>query len=524
MRILLVDPPQVFLEGNGTTRQIHPLGIATIGAVLASEHDVRFLLPDTKVFKGDHPWDEIAEAVREEAPDVVGITTISATFHSAKKLADVVKTIDPQIQTVLGGVHPTVEPLQTLKDASAVDFVVRGEGEHTLLELVRALDGVATGNRFQPEVIPGLVWRDESGEIRMSLRRPAITDLDSLPIPLRQNLVWPEDIQSTFYQGMITQRGCPFRCIYCARPSANERGIRYRSPENVVEEMAHLKERHDVPSVFLHDSVFTVNRDRVMAICQLKLDRELHIPFYCQTRADLVDAELLDHMAEAGCGRVMFGIESGDAESLKRIGKGMTLETIVDAVGMVNEREIRCTGFFMVGFPWETRQLMTQTVDFAISLGLDSVSLFSATPLVGTELYRMVGGVSIPESVDFRTAQVNLTQLPDEQYVELFAELSARIDAYNQAEMYKGISFDGTPSVPNVREWHERLYFSSVLRFSMTPGCGQPSPVSHTFTVWPVSFVMLPTYTCSSSMLRWDHPNPSMESTPSSQAWMNTCR
>lgn len=440
MRILLADPPQVFLEGNGTTRQIHPLGIATIGAVLKAEHDVRFLLPDTRGYQGDHPWDEIAEAVRTAAPDVVGITTISATFHSAKKLAEVVKTIDPQIWTVLGGVHPTVEPLQTLQNASAVDFVVRGEGEHTMLELVRALDGIALGERFQPDAIQGLVWRHESGEIRMSSRRPAITDLDSLPIPLRQHLVWPDDIQSAFYQGMITQRGCPFRCIYCAQSSGEERGVRFRSPENVVDEIAHLKERHQVPSVFLHDSVFTVNRHRAIAICRLKLDRELHIPFYCQTRADLVDAELLDHMAKAGCGRIMFGIESGDAESLKRIGKGMTLETIVDAVGMVKERGIRCTGFFMVGFPWESGQLMTQTVDFATSLSLDSVSLFSATPLVGTELYRMVGRVSMPGSVDFRTAQVNLTQLSDEQYVELFAELSARIDAYNQAEMYKGIS------------------------------------------------------------------------------------
>lgn len=440
MRVLLVEPPQVFLEKVGTTRQIHPLGIAYIGAVLAPGHDVRFLLPDTRVYQGDNPWDEISKVIRNEAPDLVGITTITATLPSARRLAEVTKTVDPKIRTVLGGVQPTIEPEKTLQDASAVDFVVRGEGEHTMLELVRALEGIANGEPFRPDAIQGLAWRDESGEIRLSRRRPAITDLDSLPNPLRDHLVWPDDIQSAFYQGMITQRGCPFRCIYCARPSTNERGTRYRSPKNVVDEMAHLKERYDIPSVFLHDSVFTVNRKRVMAICRLKLDRQLSIPFYCQTRADLVDAHLLDQMAEAGCGRIMFGIESGDAESLERIGKGMTLKTIVDAVTLVKERNIRCTGFFMVGFPWETRRLMNQTVDFATSLGLDSVSLFSATPLPGTELHRMAERQDIPESVDFRTPQVNLTDLPDEEYAGYFAQLSARIDAYNQAEMYKGIS------------------------------------------------------------------------------------
>ena len=150
--------------------------------------------------------------------------------------------------------------------------------------------------------------------------------------------------------------------------------------------------------------------------------------------------QLLGRMKQAGCEQIFFGIESGDTDSLKRMRKNMDLETIRDAVRMVKDLGIRCTGFFMIGFPWETSAEMNRTADFATSLGLDAVSLFSATPLPGTELWDMVDSSLVPDSVDFRTPQANVTTLPDDRYAALFSGIKAGLDDYNQTQMQTRIA------------------------------------------------------------------------------------
>jgi anaerobic magnesium-protoporphyrin IX monomethyl ester cyclase len=441
MKVLLVDPPDLFLAGAGQTRQVQPLGLGYIGAVLASDHDVRFLLPDTCPYLGTDPWAELARVVRDEAPDLVGLTAVTATYPSAARFAELVKGVDPEIPVVLGGVHASTLPAEALAGAPAVDFVVRGEGEETLRELAGALEASRAGRaRFDPGAIAGLHYRDEDGAVRHGPARPSLTDLDAVPFPLREGLVYTADLHPAFYQAMVTLRGCPYQCIYCAVPSSNDRLTRYRSAGNVVDELAHLRERHAVSCIFFHDSVFSLHRKRTIAICDEMLARDLVTPFHCQTRADRVDPELLALMKRAGCEQIFFGIESGDLESLARIRKKMPLEQIRDAVAMVREHEIRCTGFFMIGFPWETREHIERTAEFATSLELDAISLFSATPLPGTELWDLAGTRDLPDSLDFRAPQVNTTALADAEYGALFARIKARVDAFNQRQMYRRLA------------------------------------------------------------------------------------
>jgi len=441
LKVLLADPPQLFLESKGLTRQVQPLGIGYIGAYLAGDHDVRFLLPDTRAFSGDDPWGELRTAIADEAPDLVGITSVTATYGSARKLASVVKSVDRSIVTVLGGVHASTEPVSSLTGAADIDYVVQGEGERTLHELCAALE---SGRPIEANAIAGLYWRDH-GEVRQAPPRESMPAeaLDALPYPLRENLVFDDDIHPAFYQALITLRGCPYRCIYCAVPSSNDRKTRYRSASNVVDEIAHLRERHDVPCLFFHDSVFSLHRERAEAICRGMVERNLRTPFHCQTRTDRVDRELLEVMREAGCEQIFFGIESGDVESLRRIRKKMPLDEIRRSVDLVRELGIRCTGFFMVGFPWETEAQMERTADFATDLGLDAISLFSATPLPGTELWELAGGGHMPDSVDFRAPQVNVTSLSDARYGRLFQRLKERVDAYNQSQMYAKLAKAG---------------------------------------------------------------------------------
>lgn len=436
MKIVLVDPPQMFLQGHGQTRQVQPLGLGYIGAYLASHHDVRFLLPDTRSYNGDDPWGELDAVIEAEAADVVAFTAVTATYPSARYFAERIKQISPEIVTVLGGVHATSEPRSALLGAPAIDYVVMGEGEETLLELLAALERERAGRPSNLDEVRGIFYRDAEGELCSNGGRASIADVDALPFPLRENLIWPEDIHPAFYQALITLRGCPYRCIYCAVPSSNDRKTRYRSPGNVVDEIAMLKERYDVPALFFHDSVFSLHRARTVEICQTMIERGLTVPFQIQTRTDRVDPELLELMKAAGCQQIFFGIESGDADSLKKIRKKTSLDSIREAVHHVKALGIRATGFFMVGFPWETETLIQRTADFATSIDLDAISLFSATPLPGTELWDMAGGGHMPDSIDFRTPQVNLTSMNDDAYARLFETVKARVDAYNQTMMY----------------------------------------------------------------------------------------
>jgi len=202
--------------------------------------------------------------------------------------------------------------------------------------------------------------------------------------------------------------------------------------------------------------VFTMHRKRTIEICDGLLERGLDLPFYCQTRADRVDSDLLDRMASAGCHQIFLGIESGEANSLERMKKKMSLGVIRDAVKRIKSRGIRCTGFFMIGFPWETEEGMGATIDFACDLELDGISLFSATPLPGTELWDLSGGDHLPDSIDFTTPQVNLTTMTEDRYREVFRGAKARVDTYNFSVVEKEYRAAVGPNVAKPLNWIER--------------------------------------------------------------------
>ncbi|MBI5608539.1 MAG: radical SAM protein [Deltaproteobacteria bacterium] len=443
MRVLLADPPELFLAGQGLTRQVQPLGLAYVGAALADLADVRFLLPDTRAYLGDDPWGELRRTLIAERPDILGIGAVTASWPAAIRLAQLCRECLPETLIVAGGVHVSTEPAAALRQALAVDVVVQGEGEATLREITR----VWAERERQPvdwSKVAGTWSRTGDGQVVQGPPRPLLGDLDALPMPLREGLVYRDDIQPAFYQAMVTLRGCPYHCIYCAVPSLDSSRTRYRSPQNVVDEIAQLRVRHGLAYLFFHDSVFTLHRQRTLEICRLMVERQLTVPFCIQTRADRLDAELLDAMTRAGLHQVFFGIESGDADSLRRIRKAMELERIRAAVAMTRAANVRTSGFFMIGWPWETEALMEQTAEFATSLDLDAVSLFSATPLPGTELWKLAGGTPRElASIDFRKPQVNLTPLSDAHYAEVFGRVSARIDAYNQARMLQALQTTG---------------------------------------------------------------------------------
>ncbi len=423
----------MFLQGQGATRQVQPLGLAYVGAAVADLAQVRFLLPDTRAYLGSDPWQELADAIAAERPDVLGLTAVTANYAAAARLAEVARQVRPGLLVVLGGVHASTEPEAALRGAPAVDLVVRGEGEQTLREILMAWQQQGL-RRPQWADIPG-VWYRDGDQVRAALPRPPSADLDALPLPLREGLVWQADVQPAFYQALITLRGCPYQCIYCAVPSLDSARTRYRSAANVMAEVDQLRDRYGANYLFFHDSVFTLHRRRTLELAELLAQAPRPTPFCIQTRADRLDQQVLDALVKAGLHQVFFGIESGDPYSLEQIRKAMPLAVIRDAVHRVQQAGVRCSGFFMIGWPWDNEASIARSLDFAETLPLDAISLFSATPLPGTELWRLSQNRAVPSSVDFRQPQVNVTSMADGVYAQVFAAASQRVEQFNQRQM-----------------------------------------------------------------------------------------
>ena len=436
LKVLLIDPPVSFLKCNGERRYSLPLGLASIAAHLQQHgHQARLLFPDCKSYSGTDPWGLLQSVIAQERPDVIGITALTATLPAARKLVAISRAaLGADVPIVLGGPHATARPDQTAR-IPGVTAVVNGEGERPMLELVQ---GWQKNRSFLAQQVPGVVLQLADGSVVKGPRKSSQQDLDQLPWPQRDNLVFNEDVHPVLYESLITLRGCPYKCIYCAIPNSSDRKTRYRSVDNICREIAHLRETYGTTRLMFYDSVFTLHRKRSSQLLDELRQRQLQMPFSCQTRADRVGPEMLDKLAESGCECIYFGIESGDVQSLRQIRKPMTLERIRSAVYETKKRGIRANGFFMIGFPWEDQVQAQATVEFALDLDLDMVSLFSATPLPGTELWELAAAqAEVPEDTgmglaDFRSAQLNMTKMSAEKYGRLFEEAVERFQVYNQ--------------------------------------------------------------------------------------------
>ncbi len=430
MRVLLVEPPVRFLERRGALCRVLPLGLASLAAVLRDRHDVALLLPDVRDDVADDPWGEVLGAVSAFGPDVVGVTSTTAAWGGARELIRRLHRARPDVPIVVGGPHVTASADEAAR-LDGVAAVVEGEGEEALPALLGELERSSKGRTAAPWTVRGVVARGADGVVHRGPPARPVEDLDQLPPPARDLLLWDPGPVPSFRSGLISMRGCAFRCAYCAVPAGPGGRVRFRSPSSVADELATLVERWGVSYAFFQDSVFTLDRHRTLALCDAIEGSRTRVPFAIQTRADRLDGELLDRLASVGLHQVFLGIESGDEESLRRIGKRTSLEDVRGAVTLVKERGLRCTGFFMVGFPWEGTAEILRTCEFACGLGLDAVSLFSATPLPGTELARLAGPIEASRIGDFRGPGLNLTALPDAEYAALFDRVAERFATYN---------------------------------------------------------------------------------------------
>jgi radical SAM superfamily enzyme YgiQ (UPF0313 family) len=374
VRVQLINPPPYQRVDEFDTPNFTRLGLACLAAKLRADGLAEVEIVDGKFERLS--YEAIRERVRRFAPDVVGLTAFTNEVKPAAHVARIVKAISPAIATVIGGVHASVLPEQTLDEFPTFDYVVVGEGEVTLAELVAALDRKRT-----LAAVRGLCFRDGDRPVRTPEReRPE--DLDALPPP-----AWDLLPRSPRYLFM-TQRGCAYRCTFCANP--NGRVVRARSIDHLMTELEEIIARGG-EQLYVCDELFTADRERshrlLDAMIAANIGRRLR--WSAQTHVNLVDRELFAKMKAAGCFLCGLGIETGDPEIMRRMKKGSTMERVVAARNAAHEVGLAIEGLLIIGHPYETWESAMRTIEFAVRLKPETPSVGVMVPYPGTEVAAM---------------------------------------------------------------------------------------------------------------------------------------
>ncbi|MGC8936285.1 MAG: B12-binding domain-containing radical SAM protein [Candidatus Methanomethylicaceae archaeon] len=385
MKVVLVNPPTTAsLETISTIGlKAPPLGLAYVAAAIRKEgYDVSII--DSTALDISHH--KLAEILQRERPDVIGVTSTTPTIYDAMKSVTLAKEVCPDSITVMGGCHITSLPEETMAECEALDVGVIGEGEATVVDLLKAVE-----SKKPLADVDGIIYRQEGKIIRTRPRR-LIENLDDIPFPARDLL--PLDRYTVLSErhrlgNILTSRGCPFRCIFCSSSQFYGRRFRARSPKNVVDEMEELVNKYNIRSFEIVDDTFTVDKKRVVEIAEEMMKRGLKVWWACGSRVDLVSRELLAIMKKAGCGLIYYGIESGSERVLTILKKGITLEQARSAIRWAKEVGMEVLGSFIIGTPGETKEDVMKTINFAKDSGIDFAQFTAMTPYPGTDVYEM---------------------------------------------------------------------------------------------------------------------------------------
>jgi anaerobic magnesium-protoporphyrin IX monomethyl ester cyclase len=392
LKVALISPPPAS-QWAFVDYQYPIIGLAYLAAVLEKDgHQVMVIdcPPQHLTYKN------IDQEIGRFQPDIVGITSVTATFKSALKVAQNTKQTCPQATVVLGGPHVTIGDDQFLLQHPEVDVVVKGEGEQTIVELSRYLSGQRVLND-----ISGIAFRN-NGQVVRTANRPCIQNLDDLPYPAYHYFpLIKYRIFKKIGVPMLTSRGCGSGCSFCLVPHIAGNNFRARTPASVVNELEYIKSRYQVDFVTFNDEIFTYDKKRVLDICSGIKQLRINVPWDCQTRVDLVSKDLLHAMKEANCQLINFGVESANQNILNAMGKGTTVQQNATAIRMAKEAGLSVTVSLVLGYPGESDHTIHQTIDFIKRTEPDDLYLFLATPFPSTQLHDAVGDLGWKMSQDW---------------------------------------------------------------------------------------------------------------------------
>jgi len=421
MRVLFVvprsyNPKQMYRE--------YPLGAGFLGTILKLEgHDIRIF--DQNVEGADDGL--LLDLVSGFQPDVLGFSVITPNYPVARSQMRRVRELYRELRIMAGGVHTSLFPEDLLADGA--DAVVIGEGEPVIGEVVSRLGRGADFSDLQ-----GVVFRNRAGEIMHSSGLAPIPSLDELPIVDRTLYNLPRYT----HHSMLASRGCPHHCAFCCNYTGTIRsGVSVRRHEQVISEMEHLRDRFGAREIFFADDNFLLRKADIVQFCHACVARKVGVSWIGQMRADQVDAEVAALMAEAGCQRVYFGVESGSDTVLQNARKGITTDHIRRGVRAAKEAGLRVKTGWIYGLPGSIAE-QYRSIDFMLELRPHEISIHQLIPFPGTVYYSDAArfGIRIRDPKAFECfcyggleGDIRFDYLSHTQLVQLLEDTSAALEA-----------------------------------------------------------------------------------------------
>lgn len=391
MKIVLIDPPvsqeQIYGDWDLSPLETNcpPLGLLSIAAFLRKHgHEPQVL--DLNSLKW--PVEEVVRFVSRESPCVVGLSARTINIRNAAWLAARLKANGFDGPIVIGGPHMTAVPIPTLEKFDSIDYGVVGEGEVTLLEFLERIEA-----RTPLDDVRGLARRDSTGRPQLNAARPLVPDLDELPLPAWDLLPnFPDGYPHSALEtkrlpaaSIMTSRGCPYRCTFCDSRVFG-RSVRLHSAAYTLNMIRHLRKRYGIRDLMMLDDNFILRQERLFEICDSMIQEKMDLKWYCMGHAQIMTAERLMKIRQAGCWIIEVGIESGCDRILKTIRKTTTKLEVAAAVGRARAAGLKVKGNFIFGLPTETRESLEETIQFATSIGLSYFQQNFLTIWPGCEL------------------------------------------------------------------------------------------------------------------------------------------
>jgi len=385
MKVVLVQPPNLQRSGDWKKMKVSrpPINIALLASYLRQFEHEPFIY-DFDWFEGGAG--DMSELILSQNPDVVGFTCLTPRFEITLHIAAKIKKTAPKVKIVIGGAHVNAVKEGSLYSAD-IDYAIYGEAEEAFAELLKVIETKGDLGKVR-----NLIYRKD-GKVVMNPVRPFIQDLDSLPLPAWDllNLQDYKDpvIFDGIHMGVMTTRGCAWDCIFCSSGVIWGRKVRFRSAENVADELQYIVDKLGIRNVMFYDDTFTLNKARFLKICEEMIKRKLNLKYYCQLRVDTIDEEVANGLAESGCITAALGVESGDEEILGILKKGFKKSQVYKAVAALKSAGVPILASYIIGSPGDTHESIRKTFDFARELDTDQAKFMICTPFPGTELFDM---------------------------------------------------------------------------------------------------------------------------------------
>ncbi len=390
-KVVLITPPVTLKERygklSGAANTLPSLGILYLAAVLRREGYAVSVIEASSLGLSLR---ELLDEIIAIDPEFVGISATTLSIFNASKLADEIKKSNGKMKIIVGGPHLTTIPEETMGLFKSFDFAVIGEGEETMRELINFLE---QGKKISD--VSGIVFRQGDSIVRTD-PRVFLDDLDKLPFPAWDLLAdFPNKYHPPPFRFkklpavyIVTTRGCPYKCIFCDRSVFGNK-CRGHSAEYIIELLEYLYNKFGIREILIEDDTFVTFKSRLIKICEGIINRDIKISWSCLGRADAITPEILSLMKKAGCWSISYGIETGDEEVMKFIGKNITLDKIEQAVRLTKKAGILSKGFFIMGHPIDTHDTIKKTIDFTLRIPLDDISVSMMTPFPGSKLHKI---------------------------------------------------------------------------------------------------------------------------------------